>query len=101
MSERLNFDPHELHSHAGEIEASAAELRQQHAAAHLLLGQSARSLGSGAAAAALSGRLADWEAETSSMYTRQMVHAQNHRDALAKLLEQDQSNAAKLNSERG
>ncbi|MUM16354.1 hypothetical protein FZI91_03140 [Mycobacterium sp. CBMA271] len=97
MPQKFEFDPYELHDHAGQIESAATGLREAHDAAHLALSQSARGLGGGAAAAALAGRLSDWERETAQMDTEQVEHAQNHRGSLAKYLEQEGKNATNLN----
>lgn len=98
MAENLKFDPYELHSHASEIDAAATDLKSRHQQAHDLISQSIPGLGQGAAAAAMSARLSEWESETSRAHADQTAHAQDIRDALSKLLGMDQRNKSGLDS---
>lgn len=78
-SESLKVDTTELRMTAGKIDGQGADFAEAHQASHSRA--SSASLGSGAAAAALPGMLAEWEssgAEFKAHFTR---FAQGHRDA--------------------
>ncbi|MGB8404693.1 MAG: type VII secretion target [Mycobacterium sp.] len=79
--EPLKVDTTELRMTAGQIEGQGAEFGEAHQAAHSQAGGT--SLGSGAAAAALPGMLAEWEKNGEKFKGHFIRFADGHRDAAA------------------
>lgn len=78
-NEPLKVDPTELHMTADKIEGHASEFLRTHQAAQSRAENAA--LGSGAAAAALPGMLAAWEADGVRFSENFAKHARAHREA--------------------
>lgn len=88
----LKVNPAELHLAAGQIEGHAGDFATAHQAAHWRAGQAA--LGSGLAAAALTGMLEEWESDDTRFGEHFTQHADGHRTAADAYLKADGGGAS-------
>lgn len=92
--EPLKVDPTELRMAADQLDGHASEFRETHRAAHSRASKA--SLGSGAAAAALPGMLAAWEADGANLYEDFARHARGHREAADAYMRTDAGSADRI-----
>ncbi|SHP76584.1 Uncharacterised protein [Mycobacteroides abscessus subsp. abscessus] len=72
-NDALNVDLAELRESAGKLKNTAADLNTAHGAVHSKIADLVTEFGDSAGAAALRGRLAEWEAETQPTTTRSSI----------------------------
>lgn len=92
--EPLRADPTELRMAADQLEGQVSGFRTAHESALSRAGKSA--LGSGAAAAALPGMLAAWEADGAKFGEQFARHERGHREAADAYVRTDAGSAARI-----
>lgn len=91
MPKSLDVDPVKLHQAAGQIDEHAGDFTTAHQEAHSQAGLC--SLGSGAAADALTQMLQTWEADGARFTKAHITHADDHRQAANAYLRVDGAEA--------
>ncbi|WP_234928838.1 WXG100 family type VII secretion target [Mycobacteroides abscessus] len=92
-NDALNVDLAELSESAGKLKNTAADLNTAHGAVHSKIADLVTEFGDSAGAAALRGRLAEWEAETQAHHNEVINHHGLYLWAEKRYLETDQGNA--------
>jgi len=76
-----NVDPIELRMMAKRIDVSATDMHAAHTEAHQKMSGALAGFGSSTSAAALSERIASWEAETTAHHAALIEHSESHATA--------------------
>jgi uncharacterized protein YukE len=95
MSDHLRVVPEDLHLSASTVDTHADDMRTKHGAADGRIEESTRGLPAGAASA-LSAKVTEWQATTSTLYGNMASHSDGLRMGALKYSQNDQSSAASL-----